>query len=189
MGSNKYIKTSIYHLYFISVENTRTELDIDHDKSTHWKPVWGREKKDPSGGTCSPHKAQLTPTSAQSEASLKVRGDISTRINHEHGRPEASPSRCASTSLTEASIRCFSPGFSFCLCVIPPPGFPLMLRAQMFLDFLHLCVCYVLKSRQLAERSDESCWQENKLNQTYNGPIRCGNVSVWSDEMLAVPFI
>lgn len=42
------IKTSIYHQYlYISEKPTWTEVDIDHDTSTHRKSVWGQEKKIP----------------------------------------------------------------------------------------------------------------------------------------------
>lgn len=39
-------------------------------------------------GTSNSHNPQLTRTSAQSEAALKVRGDASTYINHERSHPK-----------------------------------------------------------------------------------------------------
>lgn len=46
------------------------------------KTVWGQKKRC-LWGTSNSHNPQLTWTSAQSKASLKVRGDASTYINHE----------------------------------------------------------------------------------------------------------
>lgn len=67
----------------ISEERARTEEDIDQRTSAHTTSVWGQEKKRSLRGTSNSHNPQLTQTSAQSEAALKVRAGTSTYINHE----------------------------------------------------------------------------------------------------------
>lgn len=90
VGSKQYPNLNLSSVPYISEKPTWTEVDIDHDSSTHQKSAWGQEKRW-LRGTSNSHNPQLTWTSAQSEAALKVRGDASTYINHERSHHKKNP--------------------------------------------------------------------------------------------------
>lgn len=77
------IKTSIYHEYLISLKNPHELRWILIMIAAHTENLCEVKKKRSLRGTSNSHNPQLTWTSAQSEAALKVRGDASTYINHE----------------------------------------------------------------------------------------------------------
>lgn len=133
-------------------------MDIDHDTSTHWKPVWGQEKKTSLRGTSYSHNPELTWTSAQSGAALKVREDASTYINHEWSHHKKNSNAHERQSawvrkhffqhfLTKASIRFFLLLFFmihlFCFqirCRLHREGGSAGLNAQLVLLIISLCL-------------------------------------------------
>lgn len=118
------IKTSIYHQYLISLKNPHELRWILIMIPTHTENLCEVKKKRSLRGTSNSHNPQLTQTSAKSEASLKVRGDASTYINHEESsqeKPECpcvTQPRCVSIFslcfLTKASITFSFLVFFFC---------------------------------------------------------------------------
>lgn len=50
VGSKQYPNLNLSSVAYKSEKPTWTEADIDHDRSTHRKYVWGQEKKDASEG-------------------------------------------------------------------------------------------------------------------------------------------
>lgn len=160
------IKTSIYHQYLISLKNPHELRWILIRVPAHTENLCEVKKKRSLGGTSNSHNPQLTRTSAQSEAALKVRGDASTYINHErsHHKKNSNAHKRHSASVCKHffSVSCkgihhifllsflslFFMIHLFCLyvcCGIPSKGgyTPLCTAASIFLS--SLCVCSVLK--------------------------------------------
>lgn len=145
VGSKQYPNLNLSSVPYISEKPTWTEVDIDHDSSTHQKSAWGQEKRW-LRGTSNSHNPQLTWTSAQSEAALKVRGDASTYINHERSHHKKNPNAHKRHS-SSACKHFFFPAF-------PHKGIhQIFLLGFIFLFFfmIHLFfplhVCCVLSSK------------------------------------------
>lgn len=96
------------------------------------KTVWGQKKRC-LWGTFNSHNPQLTWTSEKSKASLKVRGDPSTYINHErrHHRknPKAHKHHQVSVYKHFSQRHIFFPTFLFCFCI------------SWFICFYFMCSC------------------------------------------------
>lgn len=112
------IKTSIHHQYHISLKNPHELRWILIMIPARTENLCEVKKQRSLQGTSNSHNPQLTRTSAQSKAALKVRGDTSTYINHErsHHKKNSNAHKRHSASvckhfflcfLTKASIRCF----------------------------------------------------------------------------------
>ena len=139
------IKTSIYHQYLTSVKNPHELRWILIPIPAHTENLCEVKNKRYLRGTSNSHNPRLTRTSAQSEASLKVRGDASTYINHErsHHKKNSNAHKRHSASvckqffslcfLTKASIRFF---LLFFLCLF----------FMIHLFRLHVCCRLLSKS-------------------------------------------
>lgn len=103
------IKTSIYHQYLISLKNPHELRWILIRVPAHTENLCEVKKKRSLGGTSNSHNPQLTRTSAQSEAALKVRGDASTYINHErsHHKKNSNAHKRHSASVCKHFFFCF----------------------------------------------------------------------------------
>lgn len=104
------IKTSIYHQYLISVKNPHELRWILITIPAHTENLCEVKKKRSLRGTSNSHNPRLTRTSAQSEASLKVRGDASTYINHErsHHKKNSNAHKRHSASVCKQFFPVFS---------------------------------------------------------------------------------
>lgn len=84
VGSKKDQNLNLSSVPYIFEKPTWTQVDIDHDfGSVHTKNLCEVKEKKNLQGTSNSHNPQLTRTSAQSKAALKVGGEGSTYINHE----------------------------------------------------------------------------------------------------------
>lgn len=186
------IQTSIYHQYLISLKNPHELRWILIMIAAHTENLCEVKKKRCLRGTSNSHNPQLTWTSAQSEAALKVRGDASTYINHErshhmknsnaHKRHSAQCVSIFSSPFPHRGIhQIFPPGFSVFhdssvysftrVCCFLSSKSGTGLCVQLFLTSSHLLV-FVLYQKpfwvniHLARRckplSSKTGWQSKK---------------------------
>lgn len=151
------IQTSIYHQHLISLKNPHELRWILIMMEAHTENLCEVKKKRCLRGTSNSHNPQLTWTSAQSEETLKVRGDASTYINHERSHHKEKKNKTpAPISITQSCV-----SISFCASVT---FFSLGFFSFLSYFMIHLFCLHVLLSVAIPVKMDLRAFVHNHFD-------------------------